>query len=154
MNKNNLLPIDRFAKAVLPMMHFFHNLMLDASKDATFSLPQYRVIMLLSRSGPLSISELKEQLKTAQSTVSEMAERLVQQGLLKREKSPADRRKTLYQLTEKARKQIANHKTTMHERLASVLDAFESQDQEQFIQAFEEIADLIQKLHERTPSTS
>ena len=142
MNPNYSEKIDRFAKAILPLMHFFHNLMLDASKDATFSLPQYRVIMLLFRSGPLSISELKSQLKIAQSTASEMAERLVQQGLLKREKSPVDRRKTLYQLTGKARRQISSHKTTMRERLDSVLESFHGEEQEQLIHAFEEIAHL------------
>jgi len=57
------------------------------------------VLEHLALAGPLTIGEAAAHLRRAQSVVSEIVSHLVRQGLLERERDPADRRRTLIWLT-------------------------------------------------------
>jgi len=57
------------------------------------------VLEHLALAGPLTIGEAAAHLRRAQSVVSEIVSHLERQGLLERERDPADRRRTLIWLT-------------------------------------------------------
>ena len=57
------------------------------------------VLEHLALAGPLMIGEAAEHLRRAQSVMSEIVSHLERQGLLERERDPADRRRTLVWLT-------------------------------------------------------
>ncbi len=140
--ENNL---ERFSNAFIPMMHFFHNIASEASKGADFSLAQYRVLMLVNHRGAMSINDLHNQLKIAQSTASEMVDRLVQQSLLLREKDSKDKRITLFKLSKKAETIIEQRKNIMEDCYRKVLEPLGPDEQIELVEAFEAIVRIIQK---------
>jgi|GEM_PF-676774 len=143
MDKNLTANLERFSNAFIPMMHFFHNIASEASRGADFTLAQYRVLMLVKHRGAMSINELHNQLNIAQSTASEMVERLVQQNLLLREKDPNDKRITLFTLSQKAEKILERRKDMMEDCYRKVLEPLSSDEQIKLVEAFETILKII-----------
>jgi len=137
--------LKRFSNAFIPMMHLFHNIASEASRGAEFTLPQYRVLMLVKHRGSMSISELRNQLKIAQSSASEMVDRLVQQKLLLREKDPNDRRITIFKLTKKAERIMEQRKSVVEDCYRKVLEPLSQAQQEELVGAFETILRIIQQ---------
>ncbi len=89
----------RFSRAFATAMHSFHFLAAKVMKSGTVPLAQYRLLMLLRESGPLTISDLSSYLGTAQSTASELAGRALESGMVERAADPLDGRRTLYSLS-------------------------------------------------------
>lgn len=143
----------RFSKAFTPIMHFFHSVALEASKEAEFSLPQYRMLMLLLHKGAMGVPELQKELGNAQSSVSEMAEKLVQQNLLLRVKDERDRRRTIFHLTTRAVKLLEERKDAIQHCCDSILSPLSTNEQQQFVEAFELILNFIQKIKNQLPKT-
>jgi len=141
--ENNL---ERFSNAFTPVMHFFHNIATEVSKVADFSLAQFRVLMTIHHLGALSVNDLKKRLNIAQSTASEMLERLVQQELLIREKDTKDKRITRFKLTEKAEKIINNQKGSIKRSYGKILEPLSAEEQNTFVEAFESIWMIVKKL--------
>lgn len=137
--------LERFSNAFIPMMHFFHNIASEASRGVDFTLAQYRVLMLVKHRGAMSIHDLQQQLNIAQSTASEMVERLVQQNLLLREKDPNDRRFTLFKLSKKAEKIIERRKDVMTNCYRKVLEPLTEDEQIKLVEALETILKIIQR---------
>ncbi len=135
--------LERFSNAFIPMMHFFHNLASEASRGADFSLAQYRVLMLVKHRGAMSINDLQRQLNIAQSTASEMVERLVQQNLLLREKDPTDRRITVFRLSKKAERILEKRRDVMNDCYRKVLEPLSDEEQVQLVEALETIQRII-----------
>ncbi|HKT56540.1 MAG TPA: MarR family transcriptional regulator [Microbacterium sp.] len=73
--------------------------MLPALEDV--SLPQFRVLVLLSAAGPLRMGALAERLGVTVSTFSRTADRLVAGGWAVREDNPDNRREVILAPTEK-----------------------------------------------------
>jgi DNA-binding MarR family transcriptional regulator len=135
----------RLAQAFLPIMHMFHHLAGEVVKLTDFSLAQYRVLMLVYRHGSLSISELKTRLNIAQSTASEMIDRLVHQKFLYREKDTRDRRITLFSLTPRSEKLIQQHLASITNIYHEILEPLSDKEQEKLVTGFETILKLLQK---------
>ena len=66
----------------------------------TVTLPQFRVLVVLSDFGPLRMGELSEKLGANQSSFSRFADRMVIAGLIARQASAANRREVIISLTE------------------------------------------------------
>ena len=65
--------------------------------------PQLTVIKLLEELGDLSLSSLSERIRAQNSTVTGIIDRMEREGLVKRERSTADRRMVFIRLTDKGR---------------------------------------------------
>ncbi len=66
--------------------------------------PQLTVVKLLETLDPLSLSSLSDRIKARNSTVTGIIDRMERDGLVRRERSEADRRIVLIRLTRKGRK--------------------------------------------------
>ncbi len=135
----------RLSQAFLPIMHIFHHLAGEVVKLTDFSLAQYRVLMLVYRHGSLSIGELKNYLNIAQSTASEIVDRLVHQKVLHKEKDARDRRVTLFSLTPGSKKIIQQHLASITNIYREILEPLSEQEQEKLVAGFETILKLLQK---------
>lgn len=69
----------------------------------TVTLPQFRVLVVLSDFGPLRMGELAEKLGANQSSFSRFADRMVTAGLITRQASSTNRREVIISLTEQGR---------------------------------------------------
>ncbi len=124
-------------------MHRMHHLAMSVSKASEYSLPQMRVLMLVRLRGKMTISELMQYLNTAQSTASEMVERLVQQEMLIRSKDEHDRRRTVFRLSGKAEALLNQQTQAMQQVYQNLLSPFSDADQERLVKAFETIHELL-----------
>ncbi|NVM96953.1 MarR family winged helix-turn-helix transcriptional regulator [Arthrobacter wenxiniae] len=70
----------------------------------TVTLPQFRVLVVLSDLGPLRMGELSEKLGANQSSFSRFADRMVTAGLIARQPAATNRREVIISLTELGRK--------------------------------------------------
>jgi DNA-binding MarR family transcriptional regulator len=139
--------LQRLAQAFLPIMHIVHQMALDVVRLTNFSLAQYRVLMLVYRQDSMSITQLKEYLHIAQSTASEMIERLVQQKTLLRENDPQDRRITLIRLTPRTRRFLQDHLASISNIYNKILDPLNPDEQLRLVEGFETILALLEKSH-------
>ena len=71
--------------------------------DASVTLPQVLLISRVEKSGSASLSDLAESSTASAAALSQMIERLVQQGLLDRAEDPIDRRRKAIRVTSRAR---------------------------------------------------
>jgi DNA-binding MarR family transcriptional regulator len=69
---------------------------------ADLSMPQLQAVMLVRRSGTVSVSELAARLGVSPPSASNMVDRLVEKGLLLRKPSTADRRRVDVQVAPRA----------------------------------------------------
>ncbi len=148
--------LSRFSSAFLPIMHMFHHLAGEVVKLTDFSLAQYRVLMLVHRRESMSINELKNSLNIAQSSASEMIDRLVQQNLLLKEKSAQDRRITIFKLAPKTRKVLQGHLASIENIYRKILEPLSEEEQKQLVEAFETVLFLMQqsKARQETPANT
>jgi DNA-binding MarR family transcriptional regulator len=114
-------------------------------KLTDFSLAQYRVIMLVYRHDSMSINDLKRALNIAQSTASEMIDRLVQLKALKKQTDLNDRRITLFTLTPASQRKIEQHLSSIGNIYNKILTPLSVQEQKKLLEAFETILYLLQK---------
>jgi MarR family 2-MHQ and catechol resistance regulon transcriptional repressor len=80
-----------------------------ATKVGEYGLttPQFGVLEALHHLGPLSLGELAEKLLVTGGNVTYVMDRLEAQGLVRRQRSPEDRRVVLAHLTEEGRELVA-----------------------------------------------
>jgi DNA-binding MarR family transcriptional regulator len=72
------------------------------------TLPQFRVLVVLSAEGPLRVSTLAQRMRAVPSTFSRALDRMEAAGLLAREENPESRREVLVTLTDAGRRLVAD----------------------------------------------
>ncbi len=87
-----------------------------AAVDATVTVPQLRVLVLLDTRGPLNLAGVAAALYVNPSNASRICERLIKAGLVDRQESPLDRRNVTLSLTDAGRRLI--NKVIRHRRAA------------------------------------
>jgi DNA-binding MarR family transcriptional regulator len=131
--------VKRLDDLMIPMMHLMHRFVSQASKDEDFTIAQFKVLMMVWHSGPTTVKQLQERLSIAQSTASEMVDRLVHQGWMERKKDPEDRRVTVFSLTDKAIRFLREKKTQRLEVIEKLLQPLSQKEQRQFLDSLEMI---------------
>lgn len=76
------------------------------AKSTGLSMPQFSIMMQLYHKGPCGMSEISERFDISAAAASQLAEKLVQSGHIKRDEDPNDRRAKLLNLTEKGEELI------------------------------------------------
>lgn len=71
-----------------------------AAVEERVTLPQFRMLVVLSMRGATKLVVLADQLQVAPSTAMRMVDRLIAAGLADRQTNPGNRRETLLQLTD------------------------------------------------------
>lgn len=110
-----------------------------AAVEDSVTLPQFRLLVVLSTQGAVKLVQVAEQLGVAPSTATRMVDRLVGAGLVNREVNPTSRRELVVslssagqavvrQVTQRRRRDIARIVARMPERhrhgLIEALEAF------------------------------
>ncbi|MGB9306182.1 MAG: MarR family transcriptional regulator [Mycobacterium sp.] len=111
-----------------------------AAVDATVTVPQLRVLVLLDTRGPLNLAGVAAALGVSPSNASRICERLINAGLVDRQESPLDRRNVTLSLTDAGRRLI--NKVTRHRRAAitRVLRDMDPDDRELLTTALDRFA--------------
>ncbi len=83
-------------------LHDFNRYM----RSAGLSLPQMTILLHLHYQGPSDVTHICEMMQVSPAGASQMIERMAQQGMVRREERPGDRRVRLVTLTEKGREVV------------------------------------------------
>ena len=100
------------------------------SVDATVSVPQMRVLVLLWTGEPLNLSAVAEGLGVNASNASRACDRLVSAGLVDRGELTADRRHRVLTLTRKGRTFVEKLMARREQELAEIVDRMSDTDRE------------------------
>lgn len=108
-----------------------------ASVDHSITLPQFRMLIVLSTRGPMKLTVLAEHLDVQPSTATRMTDRLVHAGLVERRANPVSRREILLDLTDAGASVVA--RATQHRRheVARIVGRMPDQQRAALIEAFE-----------------
>ncbi|MGC0334839.1 DNA-binding MarR family transcriptional regulator [Streptomyces sp. SAI-170] len=77
-----------------------------AAVEERVTLPQFRMLVVLSTRGATKLVALAELLQVAPSTAMRMVDRLIAAGLADRQANPDNRRETLLRLTDEGRRTV------------------------------------------------
>src|SRR5215207_256589 len=76
------------------------------AKSTGLSMPQFSILMQLHHKGVCGVSDISERFDITNAAASQLVDKLVQGGFIKREEDPHDRRAKLLNLTDKGKELI------------------------------------------------
>lgn len=93
-----------------------------AEVEERVTLPQFRMLVVLSTRGATKLVTLADLLQVAPSTAMRMVDRLIAAGLADRHLNPGNRRETQLQLTEEGRRTVADVMTRRRAEIAGIVE--------------------------------
>ncbi|MCX4884147.1 MarR family winged helix-turn-helix transcriptional regulator [Streptomyces sp. NBC_00847] len=85
------------------------------------TLPQFRMLVVLSTRGATKLVTLADLLQVAPSTAMRMVDRLIAAGLADRQTNPDNRRETLLQLTDEGRRTVEDVTARRRSEIAAIV---------------------------------
>ncbi|WP_037890838.1 MarR family winged helix-turn-helix transcriptional regulator [Streptomyces viridochromogenes] len=93
-----------------------------AAVEDGVTLPQFRMLVVLSTQGATNLVALAELLQVAPSTAMRMVDRLIAAGLADRQINPDNRRETLLQLTADGRRMVEDVTARRRAEIAAIVE--------------------------------
>ncbi|MDI3387709.1 MarR family transcriptional regulator [Streptomyces sp. B-S-A8] len=93
-----------------------------AAVEDRVTLPQFRMLIVLSSRGATKLVDLAELLGVAPSTAMRMVDRLIAAGLADRRVNPRNRRETLLQLTDAGRRIVTDVTARRRQEIAGIVE--------------------------------
>ncbi|MFE1776654.1 MarR family winged helix-turn-helix transcriptional regulator [Streptomyces sp. NPDC059008] len=106
-----------------------------AAVEDKVTLPQFRLLVVLSVHGATNLSTVAELLGVNPSTAMRMIDRLTGAGLTDRQANPDNRRETLIQLTEDGRRIVDEVTTRRREEIAAIVGRMDPAQGEALVDA-------------------
>ncbi|WP_022900876.1 MarR family winged helix-turn-helix transcriptional regulator [Humibacter albus] len=132
-------PADDAVRAILTASRAMLGVVARSVADTleTVSLPQFRVLVLLSSQGPQRIGALAERLGINLSTFSRSLDRMVQGGLVRREQNPGSRREVIVALTAEGERVVTDVTERRRADFRAILSRLGTNERRQVLAAFE-----------------
>lgn len=112
-----------------------------AQVEDIVSLPQWRLMVVISREGQMSLHELATALGVHPSTGTRMCDQLVAKGLLTRHDHPADRRFLILRLTRDGQDLVGRVSADREREIETILDRLPAPSRKRLVAAFAEFAE-------------
>ncbi|MEU9207751.1 MarR family transcriptional regulator [Streptomyces sp. NPDC048415] len=93
-----------------------------AAVEERVTLPQFRMLVVLSTRGATKLVVLAELLQVAPSTAMRMVDRLIAAGLADRQTNPDNRRETLLQLTDEGQRTVHDVTARRRAEIAAIVE--------------------------------
>jgi DNA-binding MarR family transcriptional regulator len=106
-----------------------------ADLDADVTLPQYRTLVVLAARGPQRAAEVAVELGVTPSTATRMCDRLVRKSLIRRTRTPSDRRAVRLILTPTGRALVDEVTRRRREELNRIVAAIPARDHAALVHA-------------------
>ena len=113
------------------------------SLEAGITVPQLSCLIQVATAGPMTLKALAQGVNLTSSTMVGIVDRLQKKGLLRRERSGADRREVLISVTDEGKILASNAPSPLHDRLAAGLHILPAAEQAAIVMALEKIVDLM-----------
>ena len=113
------------------------------AKSSGLSASHYIALQVLSDDRNVTQRALADEVSLSQATVTTMLERLTEQGYVRRERCPHDRRKIFVQITELGRQTLDEAPSLLQERFSHRFDRLADWEQAFLVAALERTAKLL-----------
>lgn len=118
-----------------------------AEVEERVTLPQFRMLVVLSNRGTTRLVTLAEQLQVAPSTAMRMVDRLIAAGLVDRRTNPDNRRETLLNLTEEGRRTVDHVTARRRREIAAVVQRLAPGQRAALVEALTAFTEAGQEPH-------
>lgn len=108
------------------------------------SAPQLATLQELSRRSSLSIGELTRAVHLSQSTMTGILDRLERRGLVRRERSPEDKRRSHVRLTEAGDRLLAEAPPLLHEEFIRRFNNLADWEQTQILSTLQRVVSMME----------
>jgi DNA-binding MarR family transcriptional regulator len=103
--------------------------------DDTITIPQFRLLVILSNEGPVNLATLAGLLDVQPSTIGRMVDRLVSAGLINRQPHPTSRRELVADLTTRGRRVVQKVTANRRRELARVVEKMPARERRGLVRA-------------------
>lgn len=114
----------------------YSNLKVKDRSGVPLTFNQYLTLIVIQASGNCSVNELAGELKIAQSSASQLVDRLVKAGYVTRVPHNKDRRKMIVSLAKKGADMMGKRTNTLKMRFTKILSLLEKNEQLMLKEAF------------------
>ena len=105
--------------------------------------PQLVVLQFLERRGPQTTGQLAEGISLGQATLSDILERLEKRKLIERQRSTADKRRVINELTAAGREAIKEAPPLLQERFVKALQGLADWEQTLILSTLQRVAEMM-----------
>ncbi|MZD05928.1 MarR family transcriptional regulator [Streptomyces sp. SID5785] len=114
-----------------------------AEVEDRVTLPQFRMLVVLSSRGATKLVALAGLLRVAPSTAMRMVDRLIAAGLADRQINPDNRRETLLQLTDEGRRTVEDVTARRREEIESIVQRLDPAKRTALIEALSDFNEAV-----------
>ncbi len=113
------------------------------AKEFGLTGPQLLILFRLSHSDPISVGEIAKDVSLSQATVTDILDRLALKGLIRRERSSEDKRRTTVRLTEQGADVLKNKPSLLQEEFLNRFIALEEWEQSSILSSLQRVAAMM-----------
>ena len=118
-------------------------------RDHDLTMPRFLVLWHISKFQPVNMSFLHNKLYMANSTLTVIVDKLVEENLVKRYRNPDDRRIVLLELTEDGDQLLCKMLNVRQSFLEEALHDLKTKQQQELIELLTPVKDNLEKLLDR-----
>ncbi|MCO6383446.1 MAG: MarR family transcriptional regulator [Vannielia sp.] len=115
----------------------------ELAQSVGLSAAQFRVLQIVAESGRRNATQIAQQMRITQATVTSLVDKLVRQEMVVRERSQTDRRQTNIEPTAKGLQAIKDAPNPLQQRFVGKFSALEDWEQASLIAALERVAAML-----------
>ena len=123
------------------------------ARESGLSMSQIGALFHLNKAGKCGVTELGGHLNVSNAAVSQMLDRLAQQGLILRSEDPQDRRSKTIVMTEKGEQILQEGLRARQSWLQTLTNALSDGEKETIMEGLNILVEKIGKLEEPIPPT-
>jgi len=127
------------------IMNAFHDLGRQHPDNKKLSMRQFQTLIILKANERLTVTKLCDKLSLAPSTGTELVNRMIDLGFIKKSQKKDDYRHVFLSLSVEGETLLTSREVALTEMFLKFLEPFQPDDQERFIQSFNNIWELIAK---------
>jgi 5'-methylthioadenosine phosphorylase len=124
---------------------------MSGGKGAKLTFNQYQALTAIRELGECSVNDLAAKLGIAQSTTSQLVDRLVRSGFVSRETSAGDRRRMVVTLSKAGIQMMERRKRSLLQAYSGILQMLDESDREMLEDAFDKFYRVALKLNQSRP---
>jgi len=104
---------------------------------------QFRVLQIIAETGHTTAKAIAQRLQVSQGTVTSLVDKLVREGLVRREKSTYDKRQTDIHITPQGSQTLAEAPDPLQQRFVRKFAAMEDWEQAMLVACLERVAAML-----------
>lgn len=116
------------------------------AKSTGLSMPQFSMMMQLHYKGACGMSQVSERFEITPAAASQLVEKLVQSGLIKRDEDPHDRRAKVLNITDKGRELIQRGIEERYRWMDDLAKYLSADEKDKVSEALTTLTEAAQKL--------